>query len=140
MTNGRVLKIASPRAIAWRCGEPEFVHPRNSVKTNGLRPPDDPAHEPGIDGSMSSGSLMPMQNGSRASVSGPLRAAPSVRLPAERSATCVANSPKLEIEDRVHLRGRGRYALRVTRDRVHHLRDQIRRESPDQASIGGRPT
>ena len=52
-----------------------------------------PAQAPGIDGSMSSGSLMPMQNGSRASVPGPLRAAPSARLPAERSTTCVENSP-----------------------------------------------
>ena len=82
---------------------------------------------------------MPMQNCSRASVPGPLRATPSVETPSRTIGDLRREQPELEIDDRVHLRGRGSHALRVTGDRVHHLRDQTIANRLTGRRLRGRP-
>ena len=67
---------------------------------------------------------MPMQNGSRASAPGPLRAV-AVGETARRTIDDLRREQsQLEVDDRVNLRGRGRRALRVARNRLHHLADE----------------
>ena len=89
---------------------------------------------PGIDGSMPSGSLMPMQNGWRASGRGPPRAAAAPRSPARSIVRLRGEQSELEIDDRAKLRGRGRRAFGVPGDRVACLRDEVLLESPVPAS------
>ena len=126
MANCLVLKIASPRAMACRSGEAASLHALKSVKTFGSKLVDRARHAPGMAGSMPSGSLMPMQNGSTRERAPAHRARRRRRdLPLSCPRSCAVKMPSSNATIARSSEAEGARSLRVFDHRIASLDQEV---------------